>query len=109
MADVLLSVNRLLHLVARSDGAANRHREEQGLPLDRMDVEGVRHRPTPGQHPPALADLSGAQTMIGVTDSASVEDASQLQDDTEVKGQMLIVYTRETRLTKDVLCEQTPS
>ena len=96
-------------LIARSDDAANRHREEQGLPLDQMDVEGVRHRPTLGQHPPALADLSSAPTTSGVTASGLVEDALQVQEDTELKGERLIVCAMENLLTKDVLYEQTPS
>ncbi|PVH80175.1 hypothetical protein DL98DRAFT_532376 [Cadophora sp. DSE1049] len=99
MADLLVSVNRLFHLVPRNDDAANRHREEQGLPLDQMDVEGVRHRPTPGQHPPALTDLSGVQITSGVLASGSGEEPSQVQEDTELKDSFVKINLRRISTT----------
>ncbi|KAH7409597.1 hypothetical protein BKA64DRAFT_705362 [Cadophora sp. MPI-SDFR-AT-0126] len=98
MADLLVFVNRLFHLVPRNDDAANRHREEQGLPLDRMDVEGVRHRPTPGQHPPTSAYPS-ARTANEVLVSGSGEELPQVQEDAELKDSFVKINLRRISTT----------
>ncbi|KAH7308779.1 hypothetical protein BKA65DRAFT_519887 [Rhexocercosporidium sp. MPI-PUGE-AT-0058] len=99
MADILVAVKRLLRLLTGNDEDANENREEQGLPLGEMDVEGVRHRTGPGQQPTLLDDGSEIQTPSGVLASDSSEELAQVQEDPELKDSFVKINLRRISTT----------
>ncbi|KAK0110099.1 hypothetical protein ONS95_002755 [Cadophora gregata] len=99
MTGLMLPVNRLLGLVPRGDDATNKHREEQGLPLDQMDAEGVRFRQTTSQQSPAAEDLSEIRTSSGTLPSVTVEETSQVQEDPELEDSFVKINLRRISTT----------
>ncbi|KAL5317199.1 hypothetical protein ACEPPN_014294 [Leptodophora sp. 'Broadleaf-Isolate-01'] len=85
MADIIPSVKRLLRPLSGDNEATNENREEQGLPLDEMEVEGVRDRS--GLQPPTLDERSEIQTASGILAPGSAEGTAQVQEDPELKDQ----------------------
>ncbi|KAH6710668.1 hypothetical protein BKA61DRAFT_612157 [Leptodontidium sp. MPI-SDFR-AT-0119] len=97
MADIIPSVKRLLRPLSGNNEAANENREEQGLPLDEMEVEGVRHRS--GLQPPTLDEGSEIQTASGILAPGSAEGTAQVQEDPELKDSFVKINLRRISTT----------
>lgn len=103
MADIIPSVKRLLRPLSGDNEATNENREEQGLPLDEMEVEGVRDRS--GLQPPTLDERSEIQTASGILAPGSAEGTAQVQEDPELKGKKLVRGYLRSLPTECLFCE----